>query len=165
MVNGLNTMIHDDSTHLQREMAAIRRRSLETASEIPAAIDRLQDWREHVRANPLPTILAAAALGYFAVPSKASKSPDVPKETNNSLSNHRESTTFVGSLLPRAINARTAIGQAVFSYAANAAKKAIANQVRLFMTRLQNDSSQYEKRSSSDHDGDNVGLRRSDEVN
>ena len=158
-------MIHDDSTQLQREMAAIRRRSLETASEIPAAIDRLQDWREHVRANPLPTILAAAALGYFAVPSKAAKSPEVSMRMRDSLPIHQESSSLAASLLPSARNTRSVIGQAVFSYAANAAKKAIANQVRLFMTRLQTDSSQSEKRSSPDLVGENVGLRRSDEVN
>ncbi|MGN6133677.1 MAG: hypothetical protein ACTHOU_04210 [Aureliella sp.] len=52
------------------QMAAVRSRGLVNAREFGEEVERLADWREHVRAHPIPLVLAAAAVGYFAIPSK-----------------------------------------------------------------------------------------------
>jgi len=51
-------------------MAAVRSRGLVNARELGEEVERLGDWREHVRAHPIPLVVAAAALGYWVVPSR-----------------------------------------------------------------------------------------------
>jgi len=52
------------------QMAAVRCRGLVNARELNDEVERLGDWREHVRAHPIPLALAAAAIGYWVVPAK-----------------------------------------------------------------------------------------------
>lgn len=56
-------------------MAAVRSRGLVNARELGEEVERLGDWREHVRAHPIPLALAAAALGYWVVPARRKKRP------------------------------------------------------------------------------------------
>lgn len=65
-----------DAAQICEQMAAVRSRGLVNARELGEEVERLGDWREHVRAHPIPLVLAAAAIGYWVVPTrrKASKS-------------------------------------------------------------------------------------------
>lgn len=55
------------------QMAAVRNRGLVNASELGEEVERLSDWREHVRAYPVPLVLAAAAAGFWIMPGRARK--------------------------------------------------------------------------------------------
>lgn len=72
------------------EMELIRRRGLGVVQRLNHDMTRLTDWREHVKSTPLPFVVAAAAVGYFIVPSRGnvgrllphlqSDQPDDPSE-------------------------------------------------------------------------------------
>ena len=51
-------------------MAAVRSRGLVNAQELGEEVERLGDWREHIRAHPIPLVLAAAVAAYWMVPAK-----------------------------------------------------------------------------------------------
>jgi hypothetical protein len=69
-------------------MKAIRSYGSTAFQELSDDMTRLTDWREHVRAKPLPFMFAAAALGYLLVPARrtnvAQQTPKsvVPLESN-----------------------------------------------------------------------------------
>ena len=111
-----------ESNALQERMAAIRNHGLETASEIPKAIDQVQDWREYVKAHPIPIIIAAAAVGFLLVPSK-------PLKKNISTSNGMPTPDFAiprknfqASLNSFAESARGSIGSFVSTLIVNSIK-------------------------------------------
>ncbi len=62
------------STSHQQEivqrMNELRSFGLHTAAQLPRDFDRATDWREHVRAHPIPAVLAAAAIGFLIVPAR-----------------------------------------------------------------------------------------------
>jgi hypothetical protein len=66
----MNDTLAKDALHIREKMAAVRSRGLVNARELGAEVERLGDWREHVRAHPVPLALAAAVLGYWLVPSR-----------------------------------------------------------------------------------------------
>ena len=51
-------------------MAAVRSRGLVNAQELGEEVERLGDWREHVRAHPIPLVVAAAAAAYWLMPAR-----------------------------------------------------------------------------------------------
>lgn len=51
-------------------MAAVRSRGLVNAQELGEEVERLGDWREHVRAHPIPLALATAAAAFWLVPGR-----------------------------------------------------------------------------------------------
>lgn len=55
---------------IRHEMSAVRRRGLANAEVLAERVEKLSDWREHVRAHPLPMALAVSALAYWLVPSR-----------------------------------------------------------------------------------------------
>ena len=55
---------------IRRQMTEVRRRGLANAEVLAERVERLSDWREHVRAHPLPIALGVAALAYWLVPSR-----------------------------------------------------------------------------------------------
>ena len=88
-------MVSDESDRLMTEMKAIRLHGSTALHELSEDMTRLTDWREHVRAKPLPFMFAAAALGYMLVPSKrASVAKQVPNfvapEYNNEVAKPAE---------------------------------------------------------------------------
>ncbi len=83
-------MVGDESDRLITEMKVIRLHGATALQELSEDMTRLTDWREHVRAKPLPFMFAAAALGYMLVPSKrtsvSKKAPNfVVPENNNGV--------------------------------------------------------------------------------
>ncbi|MGN6545839.1 MAG: hypothetical protein ACTHK7_12370 [Aureliella sp.] len=66
----MNDTLARDSLHICEKMAAVRSRGLVNARELSEEVERLSDWREHVRAHPIPIALAAAVAGYWLVPSR-----------------------------------------------------------------------------------------------
>lgn len=71
------------------KMAAVRSRGLANARELNAEVERLGDWREHVRAHPVPIALAAAALGYWVVPTKPKVAKHVPASPAQAVATER----------------------------------------------------------------------------
>lgn len=61
-------MASDERDKLIAEMESIRRQGLQAAEQFGHDMTRLADWREHIRASPLPFVIAAAAAGYVVVP-------------------------------------------------------------------------------------------------
>jgi hypothetical protein len=66
----MNDTLAKDTLHIREKMAAVRSRGLVNARELGEEVERLGDWREHVRAHPIPLAIAAAVLGYWMVPSR-----------------------------------------------------------------------------------------------
>jgi len=62
-----------DKLLICEQMAAVRNRGLVNASELGEEVERLSDWREHVRAYPIPLALGAAAVGFWLMPGRARK--------------------------------------------------------------------------------------------
>jgi hypothetical protein len=60
---------------IMERMAAVRARGLRNARELGHDFERLSDWREHVRAHPIPLTLAALAAGFYIVPTKPKQTP------------------------------------------------------------------------------------------
>ncbi len=71
----------DEQTELRQAMSVVRSRGLANADVLAKRVERLSDWREHVRAHPLPIALAAAALGYWLVPIRPRQLPPPPTGT------------------------------------------------------------------------------------
>ena len=55
---------------ITQRMSELRSFGLHTAAQLPRDFDRATDWREHVRAHPIPAVLAAAAIGFLIVPAR-----------------------------------------------------------------------------------------------
>lgn len=138
---------------LRHEMSAVRNRGLANATELGERVEKLSDWREHVRAHPWPIALAAGALACWAVPRRRvarhstngadtvlpamSRSADAPTE--------REVKTASAAGLGGALMgfAGSLIGNAVRSY--------VSEQVQTLITSRGNHApSQQRKTSFSD---------------
>jgi hypothetical protein len=63
-------MNDDHRKEITRRMSALRTQGTRAAAQLPRDLDRARDWREHVRAHPIPSVLAAAALGFMVVPGR-----------------------------------------------------------------------------------------------
>ncbi len=59
-----------EQLELREKMSFVRSRGLDNASELGERVEKLSDWREHVRAHPVPIALAVGALAYWAIPTK-----------------------------------------------------------------------------------------------
>jgi hypothetical protein len=70
-----------EATTISERMNAVRNRGLVNARELGQEVERLGDWREHVRANPLPLALAAAVAGFWLVPARRPKPVVVKQDT------------------------------------------------------------------------------------
>lgn len=57
-----------DSTEeaIAERMQEVRRRGHANAYHLRVGVDRVSDWREHVKAYPLPSVVAACIVGYWA---------------------------------------------------------------------------------------------------
>lgn len=71
----MNDTLAKDTLHICEKMAAVRSRGLVNARELGEEVERLTDWREHVRAHPIPLALAAAVAGYWLIPSRPKSTP------------------------------------------------------------------------------------------
>lgn len=75
-----------EQLELCQKMSFVRSRGLDNASELGERVEKLSDWREHVRAHPVPITLAVAALAYWAVPAKRNASqPTLSSRATNSV--------------------------------------------------------------------------------
>lgn len=90
----INTM--QEQLEICQQMAVVRSRGLANARGLGHEVERLTDWREHVRAHPIPVVLAAAALGYWIVPAKSKREvhrlrPLARERSQNGQDEHRQS--------------------------------------------------------------------------
>ncbi len=65
-------------SEITRRMDALRNQGARTAAQLPRDLDRARDWREHVRAHPIPAVLAAAAVGFAVVPGRKGVRDEAP---------------------------------------------------------------------------------------
>jgi hypothetical protein len=65
-------------TEITRRMDALRSQGTRVAAQFPRDLDRARDWREHVRAHPIPAVLAAAAVGFAVIPGRRYAQPGHP---------------------------------------------------------------------------------------
>lgn len=50
---------------LASRMQEVRRRGHSNAYQLRVGVDRVSDWKEHVKAHPIPAIVASAIAGYI----------------------------------------------------------------------------------------------------
>lgn len=62
-MNTIQTNYDEERRRLRERLDEVRARSLHTRDELGEAVQRLGDWREHVRAHPWITASAAALIG------------------------------------------------------------------------------------------------------
>ncbi len=108
-----------DEAELIERMNRIRNASEQHVAQFHHEVERLKDWREHVRAQPLLAVCASAVVGYILV-SKVSKprekprrnaAPATERKMDESTANEVATTTslsagamaFVGSLASSAL--------------------------------------------------------------
>lgn len=124
------------------QMAAVRSRGLVNARELGEEVERLGDWREHVRAHPVPLVIAAAALGFWAVPSRRKK-VEVPSLVSSGASAREETAkakTGMAGLL---------VGFAT-SLAGNAIRSYVSQQVQS-LVQGKDDHASFVQRQASTH--------------
>jgi hypothetical protein len=73
----------DERDKLIAEMESIRRQGLRAAEQFSHDMTRLADWREHIRASPLPFVIAAAAAGYVVIPASRRDARRAAREATN----------------------------------------------------------------------------------
>ncbi len=117
-----------DTSLITQKMTEVRNRGLVNARELGEEVERLGDWREHVRAHPVPLALAAAAVGFWVVPSRTQRT--AAEQLVGKSPNHRQTTDetlrsssiagmggavmgFVGSMIGNAV--RSYVSQQVHS--------------------------------------------------
>lgn len=113
-----------DRTQICEQMALVRSRGLVNARELGEEVGRLGDWREHVRAHPVPIALAAAALGFWAVPAKRA-----PKVTLANAAETISSSMPVSQATVAKEKASSGFTGMVLGFATSLAGNAIRNYV------------------------------------
>lgn len=61
------TVSESDDTELIRRMNSIRNASEQHVAQLHHEVERLKDWREHVRAQPILALGASAVVGFWLV--------------------------------------------------------------------------------------------------
>jgi len=128
------------------QMAMVRSRGLVNARELGEEVERLSDWREHVRAHPVPLALAAAALGYWAVPARRKPSPPAtasPVEVRTAAAVREEKgkvATGIGGLVMGFVT----------SMAGNAIRSYVSQQVHS-LVQGKDDHGSFVQRQASTH--------------
>ena len=71
--------IHDDSSVIISRMRELRSTGQRDVNQLHAQAERVTDWREHVRAQPVLSAIASAVVGYSIVRAVAGKAvPNQP---------------------------------------------------------------------------------------
>lgn len=68
----------DSEEVLASRMQEVRRRGHSNAYQLRVGVDRVSDWKEHVKAHPLPAIVASAIVGYVATSKLLAPRPEPP---------------------------------------------------------------------------------------
>lgn len=71
----------DDANDVVKRMQALRSTGDRDVLRLQYEMGRVSDWREHVRARPLLSAVAAAALGFIAVRAALGKKSQAPVQT------------------------------------------------------------------------------------
>ncbi len=117
---------------LRKEMSLVRNRGLANASALAERVERLSDWREHVRAHPLPLALAAGALAFWMVPKSRSQSATARTEAMASTASSTKGSG-TGNAAPTEREAKVAgiagIGGAAMGFLGSLIGNAVRNYV------------------------------------
>ncbi len=117
-----------DEAAIARKMQGVRERGRLDAHELKLGVNRMSDWREHVRAHPLPIVLAAASVSFLVAMS-------VTKPWNQNPSNAlkrsapKQSASDSDELLTKS-TAMSAVGAIVGTVVTTALKQYLTSQVR-----------------------------------
>lgn len=122
---------------IRQEMSAVRNRGLANATMLAKRVEKLSDWREHVRAHPWPIALAVGAVAYWVMPTKhVSRLP--PQAAHETVSR-----TGTGAVAPastreeKVANAASVRGAAlgfIGSLVGNALRSYVTDQVQSLIT-------------------------------
>ncbi|MFO1064882.1 MAG: hypothetical protein U0892_13535 [Pirellulales bacterium] len=141
-------------------MVEIRARGLRKARELNADIERLGDWREHVRAHPWPVALAVLAAGYYVVPSRTqrSKSSGFNSEYHGRARAGASENGSAGEETPvshaekeRAVGFSQAGGAVVGflgSMAANAVRSYVSSRIQRLLSGNNHDQASFQRQAS-----------------
>jgi len=123
-------------------MAAVRSRGLVNAQELGEEVGRLGDWREYVRAHPVPLVVAAAAAAFWIAPGRrraVKVAPPVPASVEAQEQKAKASGGFAGMLLGFAT-----------SLAGNAIRNYVSQQVQS-LVQGRDDHGSFVQRQASAH--------------
>lgn len=122
---GTNVASDDD---LIERMNAIRNASERHVVRMHAEAERLVDWREHVRSQPLVAVGIAAAAGFFLVyRGRGNQAPQPRPQTDSRKTDQAEETATRSSIASGAMAfVGTMAGNMLKQYAANYVKGKLA---------------------------------------
>ena len=128
---------------IMERMAAVRARGLRNARELGHDFERLSDWREHVRAHPIPLTLAAFAAAFYVVPSKPRARPAAPSTAVRTTSGEtaRESVNSPG--------VKGAVLGFVGSMLASSIRGYVSHQIQSLITGMDHDQAPVQRQKSS----------------
>ncbi len=127
-----------EQLEIRTRMSAVRSRGLVNANQLAEQVEKLSDWREHVRAHPLPIALAVAGLAYWAVPSRGSKQVDrterVEAGTTSSQALKESDRDAASAKVAKASGLAGAALGFVGSLVGNAVRSYVSEQVQTLIT-------------------------------
>ena len=105
----------DEANELLRRMQSLRSTGNRDVQQLQHEMERVVDWREHVRARPTASAVAAAVVGFTVVRAVFAKRPQAPvqyvaAQTSQSLGQFPTSQSSASQPSPAA---RTAAGSAL----------------------------------------------------
>ncbi len=122
---------------LRQEMALVRSRGLANAQVLAERVEKLSDWREHVRAHPWPIALATGALAYWMIPAKHASAPVLSK-TQQAAHQSASEATGVDAERDVKVAGMAGIGGAAMGFVGsligNAVRSYISEQVQTLIT-------------------------------
>lgn len=136
-----------EQLELCQKMSFVRSRGLDNASELGERVEKLSDWREHVRAHPVPIALAVAALAYWAVPAKRNApQPTLPSRATNSVKAEVDATDDAAKTAGIAGMGGVAMGF-LGSLIGNAVRSYVSEQIQTLITSRGNHAASQQRKT------------------
>ncbi len=130
-----------DGEQLMARMDAIRNSSQRHVVRMHAEAERLVDWREHVRAQPLLAVAAASAAGFLLIFRKTAPSKSAPNHFGSKQADSGEAT-------------RTTLASGAMAFAGtmlgNLVKQTLSNYVKNQLAGGQHDRSENVRTESTE---------------
>lgn len=135
---------------LRQEMSSVRNRGLAHASVLGERVEKLSDWREHVRAHPWPIALAVGALACWAVPTKTKThaAPIADSTSSTSKSSNVDTVTERDIKTAGAAGLGGALMGFVGSMIGNAVRSYVSEQIQTLITSRGNHATSQQRKTS-----------------
>ena len=118
----------EDDDSLAAQMQGVRERGHLDAYELKLGVDRLSDWREHVRSHPLAAVAASAVAG-FVITRSVFPGPQPPKKVVRKGKAKGEDEIDENEVAVKA-GAASAVTAVVGTLLTNAAKQYVSYQLQ-----------------------------------